>query len=87
MTATDERVYRLGEFHGFKAGGRRFLYLVPAGAIFEVDEAAAKLIDRLAEGEAGHENLLADLVARGLQSDDAEELLEESYSKRCIRRA
>src|SRR5277367_2262987 len=84
MTATDERVYRLGELHGFESGGRRFLYLVPAGAIFEVDESAAKLIDRLAEGEAGHETLLADLVARGLEAADAEELLEEMYQSRVV---
>src|SRR5580704_14585671 len=84
MTATDERVYRLGEFHGFEAGGRRFLYLVQAGAIFEVDQSAATLIDRLREGEAGHETLLADLVARGLQSEDAEELLEEMYQARVV---
>src|SRR5580693_573813 len=84
MTATDERVYRLGEFHGFESGGRRFLYLVPAGAIFEVDPSAATLIDRLAEGEAGYKILLADLVARGLESADAEELLEEMYQARVV---
>ena len=48
MTAAETRVYKLGEFHPFSAGSRRFLYLVPAGAIFELDAAAQSLIDRLA---------------------------------------
>jgi len=48
VTATETRPYRLGEFHRFEGGGRRFLYLVPAGAIFELDDAAAMLIDRVA---------------------------------------
>ena len=60
MTATGTRVYRLGEFHSFSARGRQFLYLVPAGAIFELDDAAQKLIDRLAEGEATEEELDAE---------------------------
>ena len=41
MTATEAetgtRAYRLGEFHRFEAAGANFLYLVPAGAIFDVD--------------------------------------------------
>ena len=41
MTATESLTYRLGEFHAFEAGGHRFFYLVPAGAIFEVDAAVA----------------------------------------------
>ena len=63
MIATETRAYRLGEFHPFSARDRRFLYLVPAGAIFELDGAAELLLDRLAEGEASEEQLLADLAA------------------------
>ncbi len=84
MTATGTRVYRLGEFHTFEGGGRRFLYLVPAGAIFELDDAAGRLIDRLAEGETSHERLVADLTAGGMASDDAEQLLEEMFYSRAI---
>ena len=47
MTAVDTRVYRLGEFHSFEGGGRKFLYLVPAGAIFEQDESVSALIGRV----------------------------------------
>ena len=42
--ATETRVYRLGEFHRFESQDSEFLYLVPAGAIFAVDEAVAKLV-------------------------------------------
>ena len=43
MTAVDTRIYRLGEFHRFESAGVRFLYLVPAGAIFAVDTAVGKV--------------------------------------------
>ena len=42
--------WRLGEFHQFEAGGRRFVYVVPAGAIFELDDDAAAVIDQIAAG-------------------------------------
>lgn len=76
MTATTE-VYRPGEFHGFSAGGRRFLYLVPAGAIFELDEASAKVLDRLAEGEMAHDQLVGELAQSGMNPAEADELLVE----------
>lgn len=85
-SATAARAYRLGEFHTFDGGGRRFLYLVPAGAIFELDEAAGMLIDRLADagGETPHDRLTADLAARGLAPEDAEQLIEEMFYARAI---
>ena len=67
MTAIDtHRVYRLGDFHSFSAEERQFLYLVPAGAIFELDPAARVLLDRLAAGEASHDELAATLQAEGI---------------------
>jgi len=84
VTATETRPYRLGEFHRFEGGGRRFLYLVPAGAIFELDDAAAMLIDRVAEGEASQEQLVDDLAARGFSRGDAEELVREMYLARVL---
>jgi uncharacterized protein len=84
MTITETRVYRLGEFHAFEGAGRRFLYLVPAGAIFELDHAAAILIDRVTESECSHEQLLNDLAKRGFSILDAEELIREMYYARVI---
>ena len=80
MTAAiTERTYRLGEFHDYEAGGSRFLYLVPAGAIFELDSAAAALIDRLKQGEADHDDLVASIVEQGISRTDAEELVVEMF--------
>src|SRR5207245_1070058 len=83
-TATDTRVYRLGEFHPFEGAGRRFLYLVPAGAIFEMDDAAGTLIDRMSQGETSHGQLVADLSERGFPIGDAEELIDELFRARVI---
>ena len=58
MTAVATRVYRLGEFHSFDGGGRKFLYLVPAGAIFEQDESVGALIGQLSGGNVPHEELV-----------------------------
>jgi len=84
VIAAETRFYRRGEFHSFSARNRRFLYLVPAGAIFELDGAAEMLLDRLAEGEASEEQLIADLGARGFPAEDAQELIAELYQSRVI---
>jgi len=78
------RSYRLGEFHSFEAKSRRFLYLVPAGAVFELDGAAEKLIDRLRNGESSHNELIGELVASGYSEADATELLREMYQSQVI---
>src|SRR5579864_3789723 len=76
-TATEAKVYRLGEFHSFEGAGHKFLYLVPAGAIFEVDEAVGALIDCLSGAEAPPEHLIENLVSRGLEAGDARQFLKE----------
>ncbi len=54
MTPTFTRTFRLGEFHEFYAGDTRFAYIVPAGAIFELDGAAAAVLsDGAAPGARG----------------------------------
>jgi len=84
MIATETRKYRLGEFHRFEGGGRQFLYLVPAGAIFEVDEGASAVIDELSGGEAWHEDLMARLGERGFAGRDGEELVGEMLLSHAI---
>src|SRR5204863_6177300 len=84
MTATETRTYRLGEFHKFDGGGRQFLYLVPAGAIFELDDGATAVIDALSAGEAQLDDLLAALVDRGFGSAEAYELVSEMFMARAI---
>ena len=84
VIAAETRVFRLGEFHSFSARNRRFLYLVPAGAIFELDGAAELLIDRLGQGEASEDQLVADLTAHGFPVADAQELIAELHQTRVI---
>jgi len=87
VITADTRIYRRGEFHPFSSGDRKFLYLVPAGAIFELDEASQKLIDTLAEREASHEQLMAELTDNevgGFSAPEVEELIAELYQSRVI---
>jgi uncharacterized protein len=80
----ETRTYRLGEFHPFEGGGRQFLYLVPAGAIFEMDQAVSTVIDELTEGEATHEALVERLMQRGFLYGEASELVGELFRARAI---
>jgi uncharacterized protein len=84
MTATLEQTYRLGEFHPFQSAGERFLYLVPAGAIFQVDDAVEKLIACLDDAGTSHDQLIDGLVTRGLTRADAEELVAEMFHANVI---
>jgi uncharacterized protein len=84
VIAVETRVYRRGEFHSFSTGGRQFLYLVPAGAIFELDSAAQAVLEQLAGGEVSHDELAARLTGRGLALPDAQDLLAELYHSRVI---
>jgi uncharacterized protein len=77
VTAVQSNVCRLGEFHSFEAGKRKFLYLVPAGAIFQLDEAAGIVVDKLSESDLPPEKLAAHLVERGVSIQDARELIVE----------
>jgi uncharacterized protein len=79
MTATitekSGRTYRPGEAHRFEAGGCQFLYLVPAGAIFELDQESSALINRLTEGALTHDRLVGEFD---------EELIEELFNCQAI---
>jgi uncharacterized protein len=78
MTSTREApVFRLGEFHSFEGAGQKFLYLVPAGAIFQIDEAVGALIDCLSCAALHYGELIENLVSRGLEADDAKQLVAE----------
>jgi len=77
VTAAPVKTYRLGEFHEFSGGGRRFLYLVPAGAIFEMDSTVAAVIERLSRGTATQEELIAGTA-------DGAELLGELLAARIV---
>ncbi len=76
--------YRLGEFHTFQGGGRQYLYLVPSGAIFALDNLSSAIINRLTEGECGKEELVSHLTGQGFTKSDSEEAIEELSQARAI---
>src|SRR5262245_37122849 len=76
--------YRLGEFHPFQGGGQEYLYLVPSGAIFALDDLSSAIIDRLGEGECVKEVMVSNLTAQGFTRHDVEEAIEELYQSHAI---
>jgi len=69
--------YRLGEYHAFEASGARFLYLVPSGAIFALDEIGRKVVDGLADGGCSRAELTARLGAQGYALSQIDAALAE----------
>lgn len=84
MTSTATLVFRRGEFREFVAGESRFLYIVPAGAIFELDAAASLVLDRLRDGELSTGELVEELGKFGFSEAEAIELLAELAQSRAI---
>jgi uncharacterized protein len=76
MMATAAPTYRLGEFHVFEGGGRRYLYL-PSGAIFEIDDAVAAVLAAASAGPATREDLLSRL-------GDAADVIDELFQMRVL---
>ena len=82
MTALATIQHHRGEYHSFQTSGRDFIYLVPAGAVFELDDAASRLLASLGEKGRSHDELLQELLANGYGEDEAEELIRElSYAQ------
>lgn len=79
MTTTVAPTYKLGEFHPFEAEGEHFLYLVPAGAIFQVDATVKKLIESVDDVGTPHDQLIGRLVAQDVNRAEAEELVSEMF--------
>lgn len=84
MIATEANALVPGEFHEFEGAGKRFLYLVPAGAIFDVDEMTSAVLSELSRGGVTREDLTGRLAARGLTIEDATELIDELALSRVI---
>ena len=72
-----------GEFHAFEAAGRRFLYLVPSGAVFGLDECAEQALGRLADGPKAPETLIDDLTPN-FGAEMARDTLAELHRVRAI---
>ncbi len=77
-------IYRLSEFHPFHGGEREYLYLVPSGAIFALDDLSSAIISRLGDSDCGKGELVSSLTAQGFMSLDIEEAIEELYQSHAI---
>ena len=77
MTVMLAHRYRPGEFHPFAAAGSEFIYLVSAGAIFQLDDTAARMLERLEQGALDHAELAGQLVEDGYSPADAEDFIRE----------
>lgn len=77
MTQIMPARYRRGEMHSFQSVGHEFMYLVSAGSIFALDDAAANVLARLDEREMTHPELVQALMDEGYEGPDAEELIRE----------
>jgi uncharacterized protein len=75
---------RCGEFHRFEGGGRQYLYLAPSGAIFELNDVALAVIEKLESGERSQQDLVAELAAAGLSPAAVEEAVGELCQSRAI---
>lgn len=77
-------IYRPGDYHGFEAAGRPYLYLASAGAVFEIDTAVRTLLNHVEGGGLSHEGLLAALEGDGKPSAEAEDMIRELLQVRVI---
>jgi len=75
---------QVSEFHQFEAGGNPFLYLVPSGGIFAVDELSRKALAIAKEKPREAKELLDALVASGATVEDARDCIEELVGARAL---
>lgn len=78
-------VYSLGEYREFQGEGASFLYLVPSGGIFALDELSGAVLDRLRSGAASPEQVVSDLAARGFAAPGIRETIDELFRLRALR--
>ncbi len=77
--------YSIGEFREFRGVDSRFLYLVPSGGIFELDELSGAILDRFRSGAASSEQVISDLIPRGFAAPDIAGTVNELFHLRAIR--
>ncbi len=62
--------YRLREYHQFESAGTRFLYVVPSGAIFGLNEIGREILESVAKQGLTREELAEKLLSQGYQPGD-----------------
>jgi uncharacterized protein len=53
-----------GDYHGFEAAGRRYLYLSSSAAVLAMDDVSAAALDAVSAGPRSRDDVVADLAAR-----------------------
>lgn len=86
VSLTYSTPYRLREYHAFDAAESRFLYLVPSGAIFALDDIGREITECLGERERTAEELTELLLARGYESRQIEAALMELEQSEVVQR-
>ena len=76
--------YWTGEFHRFIGGGSEFLYLVPSGGVFALDELSSKVLSKLNASPVDRNSLIAELSREGHEPIDVEECIGELSQMRVI---
>jgi uncharacterized protein len=69
--------YQLREFHSFESAGERFVYLVPSGAIFALDQIGRAIVDELSLHPCSRQDLVQSLARRGYRTAEIEISLTE----------
>lgn len=78
-------LYSTGEFHEFAGVHSRFLYLVPSGGIFQLDDLSGAILDRFRSGAASSEQVVSDLLPRGFAADDIADTVQGLFELRALR--
>ncbi|MFN8811986.1 MAG: quinohemoprotein amine dehydrogenase maturation protein [Acidobacteriota bacterium] len=75
---------QLSELHQFEAGGNPFVYLVPSGGIFALDDLSRRTIEVLKQRPREAVDLLEELVAGGAGREQARNCIEELVATRAL---
>src|SRR5262249_3153082 len=81
MSATETLVpaarYRQREFHAFETNRTHFVYLVPSGAIFALNNLGLEILDHIREVNPTRDELVGFLVERGYEAVEIDAALME----------
>lgn len=78
------RGYSLGEFHRFGGRTSEFLYLVPSGGIFVMDELSSAILDKLESSPLDRETLISILAGQGHAPAGIADCIDELVQVRAI---
>jgi uncharacterized protein len=70
-------IYKLREFHIFESAGIKFLYLVPSGAIFGLDQIGIEILSRVGDRALTRRELAQALLDSGYEPRQIEAALRE----------